>query len=58
MTASELKKLRRSKKLSRRELGQLLAASPRTVEGWEQGRDPIPQAKQKFIRLVLATARR
>lgn len=54
MTGPELKKLREKKKLTRKALADLIAASWRTIEGWEQGKDPIPAAKEKFILLVLS----
>jgi DNA-binding transcriptional regulator YiaG len=57
MTGVELRILRHRNKLSRKQLADLVATSWRTVEGWEQGRFPIPPAKEKLIRSVIKNRR-
>lgn len=39
MTPEQIKKIRKDRKLSVREFAEKIAVSPRTVEGWEQGRN-------------------
>ena len=51
-----IKKLRKFKRWSTRELADNLGYSPRTIEGWEQGRIP-PLVALKLLQTILSTPR-
>jgi len=52
MSGDELKKKRRAKKLSRKELGEKAKIPWRSIEHYEQGR-PIPPSKAMLLEIVL-----
>ena len=51
LNGKELTNWRRTNRLSRKELANLVGVSWRTVEGWEQGRSEVPE---KVLRLLFA----
>lgn len=48
---NELRKIREIMNISQTEMAFLLETSPKTFQGWEQGR-PIPVRMKKSIRLL------
>ena len=48
MTPADIKKIRNEHKLTVAQIADQLGVSPRTVEGWEQGR-PIPPTTCRLI---------
>ena len=53
MTGEQIKAARRDAGLSRSELAKRVGVSPRTVEGWEQGRHHVGNAAAVGLRRVL-----
>lgn len=49
MNPKDLKKLRAEKKLSVKQLAEIVGVSHRTVEDWEQGRRKIKGAAKKML---------
>ena len=52
MNPKDLKKLRAEKKLSVKQLAEIVGVSHRTVEDWEQGRRRIKGAAKKLIESI------
>ena len=52
MTPKQIKQLRKSRGWTVRGLAGKIGVSPRTVEGWEQGRKPSPVA-EKLLKMLI-----
>lgn len=52
ITATELKEIRASWKMSQAAFAQLLGVNPRTYEGWESGRFAVPGTVQKHVETI------
>lgn len=55
LTGDEMRFLRKYLGLSGADLARKMDVAPATVSRWEQGRTPISQNKDRFLRLMVAT---
>lgn len=49
---NKLFEVRKSKRMSREELGKAAAISPRTIERYEQGRSELEDASYKTVKAI------
>ncbi len=57
MTRDELRRLRATLGLSKRELARRIGVAPKTITRWENGEHPIGLVFEKLIRLQAEAAR-
>ncbi len=57
MTRDELRRLRATLRLSKRELARRIGVAPKTITRWENGEHPIGLVFEKLIRLQAEAAR-